>query len=272
MLDTTTRVWMTAAAIALAVSTQAANAHAADDGEGGNGGETTPRTAPNSTPITAYTYNANGAPSGTIGASTYGVGATGVPSNGAFSGGGTAWVSPIDRLTIVVDAQRDVTAQFTPSAAAIVRLLGVPNQGWSLGALGKFKIDGFARGPNKEIESEVESGLLLSYGKNRLHFDLNAITGVGLGDDREIDQEARLRLGFDVHRMVRLGIDEQARFRLHGINKLPGNRTWDFAGGPQVLVSWKNFFSAVTAGPTTMGVVDTRVGWMAMLSIGGVTL
>jgi hypothetical protein len=250
-----------------------ATARAADDANGATEGAAPEvRTAPTSIPITAYTYNANGAPSGTVGAMAYGVGNSGAESNARLGGGGSVWASPIDRLTIVADAKRDVTAEFTPSVAAIVRLLGTPNQGWSLGALGKFKIDGFARGPNKEVETEAETGVLLSYGKGRYHLDVNALYGVGLGDDGEMDAEGRLRLGVDVVPMVRLGIDEQARFRLKGVNNLPGDRTWDFAGGPQVLVSWKNFFGALTAGPTTMGVIDKRVGWMAIASLGGVTL
>jgi hypothetical protein len=87
-----------------------------------------------------------------------------------------------------------------------------------------------------------------------------------------VDAEARLRFGVDVTSFLRLGVDEQARWRVSGATKLPGNRTWDYAGGAQILVSWRSFFGAVTAGPTTMGVLDTKPGWMATITLGSVTL
>src|SRR5262249_10974024 len=101
--------------------------------------------------------------------------------------------------------------------------------------------------------------------------DLNAITGFGTGDDGEIDAEGRLRLGRDLGSLARVGVDGQARFRLAGDTKLPGGRTWDFAGGPQLLVGSGRFFGALTAGPATMGGVS-NVGWTAVVSIGGTTL
>jgi hypothetical protein len=106
----------------------------------------------------------------------------------------------------------------------------------------------------------------------RFHLDTNVIGGIGLTDDREVDTEARFRIGFDVTSFLRLGIDEQARWRVSGATKLPGNRNWDYAGGAQVLVSWGNFFGALTAGPTTMGVSDTKAGWMGVVTVGAVTL
>jgi hypothetical protein len=218
-------------------------------------------------PIVAYTYSATGAPAKTMGAYAYG---TGVVSSGDKVGGGgvTAWASPIDRLTIVADAQRNIFGEFGPSAAAIVRLFGKPNDGFSLGAIGKFKVDGFAMGPNKEMESEIEGGVLLSYARAGYHLDMNAITGFGTGDDGEIDTEGRLRFGKDIADMVRVGVDGQGRYRLAGDTKLIGGRTWDFAAGPQLMIGSSHFFGSLTAGPTYMNVAS-GVGWTGIISLGG---
>ena len=248
-------------------------ARAADDASGAGVGaqSTLPKSAPNETPVTAFTYG-TGVSAGTVGASSFGSGVAGTSAS-TWAAGATAWASPIDRLTLVVDATRSIDAQFSPSAAAIIRLLGRHDEGFSFGVLEKFKIDGFARGPNREVESELESGAVLSYVHARVHADLNGLAGFGLADDHEVDTEARLRVGYDLTRFLRVGVDEQARWRLRGFDKLPGGRTWDFGGGAQVLLSWKNFYGAVTAGPTTIGVVDPgKVGWMGMLTLGAVTL
>lgn len=268
----TKKTMLAASAAMLATCVLCMPARAADDEtkEGtGTAGEA-PKNAPSSTPITAFTYS-TGAPKGTVGAMGYGAGTTATGGSG-FAGGGTVWGSPIDRLTVVADAQRDVTAQFAPSVAALVRILGNGARGWSLAALVKYKVDGFARGPNKEFESEAETGAVVGYHRDRFHFDFNAIGGMGLTEDREVDSEARLRVGYDLTSFLRFGIDEQARYRISGATKLPGGRNGDFGGGAQLLVSWKNFFGALTGGPTTIGVVDKNVGWMAMVTVGGVTL
>src|SRR5207248_923956 len=123
-------------------------------------------------------------------------------------------------------------------------------------------------GPNKEMESEIETGILLSYAKYGWYFDLNAVGGMGTGDDGEVDSEARLRFGHDIGRLVRVGIDGQARFRLAGTTRLPGGRTWDYAGGPQIMIGSKSFFGAITAGPATMGIIDRSIGWTAIVSVG----
>jgi hypothetical protein len=220
-------------------------------------------------PITAYTYTAYGSRAGTVGAYGYGHGLLG-NRKPTFGGGATVWGSPIDRLTIIGDAQRNVFGHFSPSAALLVRILGTPGDGFSLGGLGKFKIAGFGIGPNDEVESETEFGLLLSYARAGWHVDLNSITGIGLGDDGEVDTEGRLRLGYDLSDVVRLGVDGQARVRLAGTYRLPGNRTADFAAGPQVVIGSSHFFGSLTAGPATMGITDrTMTGWTAVLSVGG---
>jgi hypothetical protein len=232
-----------------------------------------PRDAKTEVPIVAYTYGAAGAPAGTYGAYLYGTGLGASRQTATAGGGVTAWGSPIDRLTLVADAPRDVylLGNFAPSFAAIVRLVGRANEGWSLGALAKYKVEGFGTAPGTEYESEIEGGLLLSYGERRgLHFDLNAITGFGLTEDGEIDTEGRLRLGYDVASMVRVGIDGQGRYRLSGSKNLPNGATWDAVGGPQILVGTDHFFGALTGGPTTMGVTSSGVvGWTLVASLGG---
>jgi hypothetical protein len=230
------------------------------------------RDAKNEAPIVAYAYSAHGAPARTIGAQGYGMGLAG-PGQKATAGGGILmWGSPIDRLTIVVDAPRDVYLldRFAPSAAAIVRILGTPNDGFSLAGLGKYKVEGFGTDRHGETESELETGLLLSYAKYGFHSDLNAITGFGLTDDGEIDTEGRLRIGYDVTRIVRIGADGQFRYRLAGASRLLNGALWDFAAGPQILVGTSHFFGALTGGPTTMGLTRGGVsGWSMIASLGG---
>lgn len=224
-------------------------------------------------PNLAFAYTAYGSSKGTIGAQAYGlgVGAGGGGQRSFIGGGGSIWASPIDRLTIVADGSRDFSGNFAPSVAGIVRLLGKPGDGFSLGALGKFKVEGFATGPDGEMESEIEGGVLLSYVKYGWHADFNAITGFGTGDDGEVDTELRLRLGRDVGRLVRLGIDGQARYRVAGETTLLGGRKGDFAGGPQVLVGAQNFYGSVTGGPATMG-VENNIGWTSIVAVGGMML
>ena len=226
----------------------------------------------NELPIVAYTYAAAGVSAKTIGVQAYGLGLVAQGQDGAVGGGGAVWGSPIDRLTIVADAQRNVTRDFSPSAAAIVRLYGNGGEGLTLGALGKFKIDGFGKGPSgDEVESELEIGGLLSFASAGWHLDANAIAGRGLGDDGEMDTEGRLRLGRDVGSWARVGIDGQARVRVAGPLTLANGRSWDFAAGPQVLAYSGNFFGALTAGPTSIGLLSQNVGFTAIVSVGGTT-
>jgi hypothetical protein len=221
-------------------------------------------------PIVAYAYSAQGVPAGTVGAQAYGLGLEAKGQRAIAGGGGTVWGSPVDRLTLVGDGARDQFGNFAPSAAAMVRLLGDPAQGFTLSALGKFKIEGFGVGPNDELESEVELGMLLSYARQGWHLDANAIGGHGTGDDGDADAEGRLRIGRDLGDLVRVGADGQARYRLAGAAPLLGGRTWDFAAGPQLLVGQSHFFGSLTAGPATMGVAS-GIGWTAIASVGGVS-
>ncbi len=224
-------------------------------------------------PVVAYAYRAGGASAGTMGVQALGVGLVGSDGHGVVGGGGSIWGSPLDRLTLVADAQRDVSRNFSPAAAAIFRIAGSSERGLSFGALGRFKIDGFAAGPDRdEIESEVELGALASLVESGWLVDLNAIGGRGVGDDGETDAEGRLRLGRDVTDWLRIGLDGQARLRLSGPRYLPSGRTWDFASGLQGLARRKNFFLSMTAGPATAGMTTSSVGWVFMTSVGGVEL
>jgi hypothetical protein len=223
-------------------------------------------------PILAYAYSASGVTAKTYGAQAYGLGLVASGQDSVIGGGGAIWGSPIDRLTLIVDGQRNLSRDFSPSAAAIVRILGDGREGFTLGGLGKYKIDGFGKGPEgEEVESELEAGALMSYASAGWHLDLNAIYGVGLGDEGEMDAEGRLRVGYDLGNWARVGIDSQARRRLAGPLTLPNGRSWDFAAGPQFMAYSGNFFGAVTTGPTTMGLISDKVGYTALVSVGGTT-
>jgi hypothetical protein len=230
----------------------------------------TTRDVKNQIPNVAYAYTAHGVSAGSVGVQAYGLGVGGKGQKATLGGGGAVWGSPIDRLTLIGDGSRDVVGNFAPSVTAVFRILGTPGDGFTLGALGKFKVEGFGTGPGGETESEIEAGILLSYAKYGWNMDANAITGFGTGDDGEIDSEGRFRLNHEIGRLVRLGVDSQMRYRLSGDKKLPGNRDGDFAAGPQVIVGSSNFFGSFTSGAATMGIVN-QVGWTSILSIGGST-
>ncbi len=223
-------------------------------------------------PIVAYTYTASGASAKTFGVQAYGLGLAASGQSSVIGGGAAVWGSPIERLTIIVDGQRNLSRDFSPSAAAVVRLYGNGGEGLTLGALGKFKIDGFGRGADgNEVESELEVGGLLSLASSSWHLDANAIAGRGLGDEGEMDTEGRLRFGRDFGSWARVGLDSQVRVRVAGPLTLANGRSWDFAAGPQFLGYFGNFFGSLTAGPTTMGLISDKVGWTALVSVGGTT-
>ncbi len=230
------------------------------------------REAKTEAPISAFAYSAYGTHAGTYGVQGYAVGLTGSGSSAMGGGGFLAWGAPMGGLTLVVDAPRDVYVggHFAPSVAGIVRLLGSAETGFSLGGLGKYKVEGFGTDPNGDIESEIEGGLLLSYSGSGLHVDLNSITGFGLTEEGEIDTEARFRLGYDVASFMRIGLDGQGRYRLAGTKKLLNGASYDFAGGPQVIVGTRQYFGALTAGPATLGIADSGVvGGTAIVTLCG---
>jgi hypothetical protein len=220
-------------------------------------------------PIAAFAYAAQGSAAKSIGVQAYGLGLVAPGQDRVLGGGGAIWGSPARRLTLVVDGQRNLSRDFSPSAAAILHFYGDRAEGLSLGALGKFKIDGFAGGPDRdEIESEVELGALVSYRHASWYVDANAIAGRGMGDDGEMDAEGRLRFGSSLGSYARLGFDGQVRARVAGPRLLPNGRTWDFAAGPQAIFAMDRWYGSVTAGPATTGLVSSSVGWLAMLSVG----
>jgi hypothetical protein len=229
-----------------------------------------PRDLRAAVPQLAYAFSAYGAFPKTVGAQGYGSGLFASEQDVVLGGGATVWGSPIRRLTLIADAQRNPWGNFSPSAAVLVHLLGSATRGWSFGALGRFKVDGFAGGSNKdEIESEVELGALLSLSEAAWHLDLNTIAGRGTGDEGEMDVESRLRLGRDIASLIRIGVDGQFRARVDGPRYLPNGRTWDFALGPQLFVGSNAFYAAVTAGPSTMGLTSDAIGFSSILAIGG---
>ena len=222
-------------------------------------------------PITAYAYTAHGSSKGIVGAQGYGSTLAGKGQKATAGGGVLVWAAPIERLTLVLDAPRDIYLEghFAPSVAGIVRLMGGP-RGFSLGAIGKYKVEGFGTDPNGEMEHEIEAGILLSYVEAGWHLDLNGITGFGLTEDGEIDTEGRFRLGYDLGSLVRVGLDAQARFRLAGEKNLLNGSSADFAAGGQLMVGTGQLYASLTAGPATMGLSTSGVvGATAILSIAG---
>jgi hypothetical protein len=221
-------------------------------------------------PTVAFAYTVPDDRAGTVGALAYGS-ATTTSRHPTVGGGAILFGSPIERLTLVGDFGRNGFGRFAPSAAALYRIVGRANDGFSLAGLAKYKIEGFGVGPKDEVESELEGGLVASYAYGGLHADLNGVTGFGMGDEGEIDAEGRARVGYDLGSHVRLGVDGQARYRLHGTFQLPGNRDGDYAFGPQTIVAFGRFLAAFTAGPTSMGLIDgsRAFGWTSFLSIGG---
>jgi hypothetical protein len=258
-----------AATLAL-LQSLASTAGAAEDGAAGA------RDVRGAVPIVAYSYSAFGVPAGTVGGQAYGLALLGSGQASAGGGGGMVWGSPVERLTLIGDAALDPTGRFAPSAAALVRVFGDPQRGWSFGALGRVERAGFGLEPTRtrdspdELEPELDTGVLLSYAEYGWHADVNAIAGYGTGDDADVDGEGRLRLARDLGRWVRLGVDGQARARLTGPKTLLGGRTWDFAGGLQLLVGTGHVFGAMTTGPTTMN-LPHGVGVSSVLSVGAST-
>jgi hypothetical protein len=231
-----------------------------------------PRDTRQDVPIVAHAYSAQGAAPKTVGAYGYGLTLAAAGQDAVLGGGATAWGSPIDRLTLIADASRDASGRFTPSAAAMGRLYGTRGEGFSLAALGKWKAEGFGVGPHgDEIESELEGGVAATVLAGRFHLDSNILAGGALGGSGEADVEGRIRPGFDLGRLVRLGLDGQFRVRVAGPKYLPNGRIWDFAAGAQTVVGNQNFFGAFTFGPSTTGVLTNNIGVTGMLALGGTT-
>jgi hypothetical protein len=221
-------------------------------------------------PQVSYTYSAVGAPAKTVGAAFTGFGLGERGQSSVLGGGVTVWGAPIARLTLIGDATRSVYREFAPSLGATFRLLGKPNEGFSLGALGRYKVDGFGRGPSKdEVEGEIEGGLLFGYNRQGVHLDANTIVGFGTTEEGEVDIEARARAGYDVGKYLRVGVDAQSRVRVAGPLVLANGRSWDWVLGPQAMVASGHFFGSFLVGPTTTGTLSPKVGAIVALSFGG---
>jgi hypothetical protein len=273
MIGIAQRLWLgVPAALALLLGGTVAKAQAFADSSDAAERKPERRDVRTDLPVTAYAYSAQGARRGTAGGQGFVLGLVAPGQSSTLGGGATVWGAPLERLTLVGDAQRNIYGNFSPSIAAIVPLLGERHHGWSLGGLGKFKVDGFASGPQKdEIESELELGALISFAERGFGLDLNLIAGRGLGDDGETDTEMRLRLGHTWGELVWLGLDAQGRVRVSGPRTLANGRIWDFAAGPQLLVGSGSFFAVLSAGPATMGLLSKDIGFTSMLGIGGTT-
>jgi len=224
--------------------------------------------ARNQTPRLAFTDPGFGLSAASIGVAGFAT-ARGAADRSAqqpqATGGFELFGSPLQRLTLVGIAERVFDGPWRPTATALVRVLGGREQGWALGALARYKADGFA-----EIEGEIELGAMLALARGGWHLDINAIVGTGL-EESEADAEGKLRFGFDLSEWMRVGLDGQLRYRLTGERLLAGGRSWDAIVGPQLLGAYKNLYGALTAGPSTVDIVS-KVGWSTILTAGGVTL
>jgi hypothetical protein len=217
-------------------------------------------------PRIAYADTAFGVSKATLGAAGFGEARNGVNSeaHARVGGGLRIWGAPIERLLLVLDAQRsDENERFVPAVTAQFRVFGGEREGWALGVLARYKTEGFA-----ELGGEVEGGLLGSLSNAGLHLDANVVAGADF-DGGVSDGECLARGGYDVLSFLRLGAEGRVRYRLTGKTQLPGNRAWDGFGGAQVLAFADHYFGAVTGGPSTVGISD-RIGWSVIASAGGV--
>ena len=237
-----------------------------------------PRDIRDEIPIVGYSISAFGSSRLSGGVAGF-VGVVGSPDNGdprqvghgmksgdaaQLGGGARIWVSPLTRLTIIAQIDRDYFGKAAPSATIAVRILGSRAQGWALGAAATYKTEGF-----NELAGEVELSTLFSAMGGGWHADANLVLGTGFAEqDAELDGEIKLRAGYDVARWLRVGFDARGRYRLGGDGALPGNRIGDFVGGPEVVVSYDHFFFAASTGPSTVGVAS-GLGWSGTGTIGG---
>jgi hypothetical protein len=216
-------------------------------------------------PVVALTHSARAPSQPGYGASAFGSGAFAlsgeIRSELQLGGGLRIWGSPLRGFTLIGDAFRSETGELAPALTLQMRFW--QDDRWAIGALGRFKSEGFA-----EIEGEFEAGLLGSYDAGAAHLDLNLVVGGDLDRD-EKDGELSLRAGRDLFGFLRAGVEGRVRYRLSGDVLLPGGRTWDVVAGPELSASFDSFFASLLTGPTSVGVVS-GVGWQSLLTFGGV--
>jgi hypothetical protein len=219
------------------------------------------------TPVVGYGVSAFGAARMSAGAAGYVGVLYGQPNPDGTTGktlpqgGARIWGSPVDRLTIMFEVDRRDFSAAAPSATVAVRIFGDRASGWAIGAAATYRAEGFAN-----IAGEIEGAVLASFSRYRLHADLNGVFGGAL-TEREMDAEVKLRLGYDVTPWLRIGGDSRFRMRVGNGKFLAGGRSYDAVGGPEVTFGYKNFFAAISGGPSTVGVAK-GFGWGGTTTIG----
>ncbi len=198
------------------------------------------------------------------------VGAEGLfSSNSSHStqGGMLLGGSPLPRLTLYGMFGRDAEGRFSPSATAQYAFLGAEGAQHALAGLVQYKAEGFT-----EAGGELELGVLTGLHRSRWLLNVGAVAGFGLEEEEEgeVDAEGKLRVAYDVLDSVRVGILARFRERLAGERRLPGDRNWDFIGGPEVAGTFGPFMLSASGGPTTFGVAD-GVGAYGMLTLAAVS-
>ena len=194
---------------------------------------------------------------------------TGVTQNSTDTaqGGVILGGSPVNRLTLHGFVGRDENGRLAPSATIHVRFLGDYAAGYALGALVRYKTEGFT-----EAGGEAEIGITGGFHRGGFHLDANLVGGLGVEESEmgEVDAEGRLRLGYDVIRFVRLGAVGQVRSRLAGDRALAGGHTWDAMGGPAISAWHNRFLLCLNGGPSTVGVAN-GLGAYGMVTLAAVS-
>jgi len=194
---------------------------------------------------------------------------TGVTQNSTDTaqGGVILGGSPVNRLTLHGFVGRDENGRLAPSATIHVRFLGDYAAGYALGALVRYKTEGFT-----EAGGEAEIGITGGFHRAGFHLDANLVGGLGVEESEmgEVDAEGRLRLGYDVIRFVRLGAVGQVRSRLAGDRALAGGHKWDAMGGPAISAWYTRFLLCLNGGPSTVGVAN-GVGAYGMVTLAAVS-
>ncbi|MEO7095348.1 MAG: hypothetical protein ABI175_18980 [Polyangiales bacterium] len=234
------------------------------------------RDARDELPRVLFVDSAFGMKGGTFGAAASGGGSFAQNQNKGIGGGLVAY-APIDRLTFDIAGGRTSDSRWAPVATGAFRFLGSLTQGYALAALLRYKAEGFT-----EYGGEVEFGFGTSLRSHRFVLDANLVTGIGLESEgagaeknakageeppTEVDGEAKLRIGYEVLDILRLGVEGQGRRRFSGPRALAGGRSWDLAVGAQAMLRLSPLLVAVTAGPTTKD-VEKGAGAFAWLTVG----
>lgn len=225
-----------------------------------------PQSSAERAPLVLFTNDAKGGTTGTYGAASVGLATFGVdgnvPSGNALGGGVRIWGTPVAPLTFVLEGMRRDSGDFAPAVTLVASLYGSEDSTFSLGALGRYKAEGFA-----EIEGEIEAGLLTSFAFTRVDVDVNLIAGRGF-EEEETDAEALARVGYAVLPQLQLGAEGRARVRAWGEAALAGGRRWDAFGGPSVTLRGQYVFASFMTGPSNTGVAG-GLGWLSVLAVGG---